>query len=86
MRHDPAAASLVIMLRGLRMYGMAQATADLIELGAPAFDAAIPILSQLRKAELAERGVRSIAYQTKIARFPESRGAQYSGYRHDDRS
>ncbi|MFT9366970.1 MAG: ATP-binding protein, partial [Gluconobacter sp.] len=37
MRHDPAAASLVIMLRGLRMYGMAQATADLIEQGAPAF-------------------------------------------------
>ncbi|GBQ74121.1 IS21-like element helper ATPase IstB [Acetobacter lovaniensis] len=70
MRHDPAAASLVVMLRGLRMYGMAQATADLIEQGAPAFGAAIPILSQLLKAELAEREVRSIAYQTKIARFP----------------
>ncbi|MCP1250126.1 IS21-like element helper ATPase IstB [Gluconobacter oxydans] len=70
MRHDPAAASLVVMLRGLRMYGMAQATADLIEQGAPAFGAAIPILSQLLKAELAEREVRSIAYQTKTARFP----------------
>ncbi|MPQ74605.1 ATP-binding protein, partial [Acetobacter senegalensis] len=54
MRHDPAAASLVVMLRGLRMYGMSQATADLIEQGAPAFEAAIPILSQLLKAELAE--------------------------------
>ena len=52
------------------MYGMAQATADLIEQGAPAFEAAIPILSQLLKAELAEREVRSIAYQTKTARFP----------------
>lgn len=70
MRHDPAAASLVVMLRGLRMYGMSQATADLIEQGAPAFEAAIPILSQLLKAELAEREVRSIAYQTKTARFP----------------
>ena len=49
------------------MYGMSQATADLIEQGAPAFEAAIPILSQLLKAELAEREVRSIAYQTKTA-------------------
>ncbi len=70
MRHDPAAASLVVMLRGLRMYGLSQATAALIEQGAPAFEAAIPILSQLLKAELAEREVRSIAYQTKTARFP----------------
>ena len=70
MRHDPASAAVVVMLRGLKMYGMAQAVADLIEQGAPAFDAAIPILSQLLKAELAEREVRSIAYQIKAARFP----------------
>ncbi|CAP57088.1 IS21-like element ISGdi17 family helper ATPase IstB [Gluconacetobacter diazotrophicus] len=70
MRHDPAAGALVVMLRGLRMYGMAQATAELTEQGAPAFEAAIPVLSQLLKAELAERKVRSIAYQTKTARFP----------------
>ncbi|ACI50442.1 IstB domain protein ATP-binding protein [Gluconacetobacter diazotrophicus PA1 5] len=70
MRHDPAAGALVVMLRGLRMYGMAQATAELTEQGAPAFEAAIPVLSQLLKAELAEREVRSIAYQTKTARFP----------------
>ena len=38
--------------------------------GAPAFEAAIPILSQLLKAELAEREVRSIAYHMKAARFP----------------
>ena len=61
MRHDPAAAAIVIMLRSLKMYGMAQAVEDLIEQGAPAFEAAIPILSQLLKAELAEREVRSIA-------------------------
>lgn len=43
---------------------------DLIEQGAPAFEAAIPMLSQLLKAELAEREVRSIAYHMKSARFP----------------
>ena len=70
MRHDPASAALVVMLRGLKMSGMAQAVGDLVEQGAPAFEAAIPTLSQLLKAELAEREVRSIACQTKTARFP----------------
>jgi DNA replication protein DnaC len=70
MRHDPASAAVVVMLRGLKMYGMAQAVGDLIEQGAPAFDAAVPILSQLLKAEVSEREVRSIAYQIKAARFP----------------
>lgn len=70
MRHDPASAAIVIMLRGLKMHGMAQAVGELMEQGAPAFNAAIPILSQLLKAETAEREVRSIAYQIKAARFP----------------
>ena len=70
MRHDPASAAVVIMLRGLKMYGMAQAVSDLIEQGAPAFETAVPIISQLLKAEMAEREVRSIAYQIKAARFP----------------
>jgi DNA replication protein DnaC len=70
MRHDPASAAIVIMLRGLKMYGMAQAVGELMEQGAPAFDAAVPILSQLLKAETAEREVRSISYQIKAARFP----------------
>jgi hypothetical protein len=70
MRHDPASAAIVVMLRSLKMYGMAQAVGELIEQGAPAFDAAVPILSQLLKAEMAEREVRSVAYQIKAARFP----------------
>ena len=70
MRHDPAAAAVMIMLRGLKMYGMAQAVGDLMEQGSPAFDGAVPILAQLLKAETAEREVRSIAYQIKAARFP----------------
>lgn len=43
---------------------------DLIEQGAPAIDAATPILSQMLKAEMAEREVRFIAYHMKAARFP----------------
>ena len=74
LRHDPASAAVVIMLRSLKMYGMAQAVADLAEQGAPAFDAAssysVPILSQPLKSEMAEREVRSIAYHIKAARFP----------------
>ena len=70
MRHDPASAAIVVMLRSLKMYGMAQAVGELIGAGAPAFDAAVPILSQLLKAEMAEREVRSVAYQIKAARFP----------------
>ena len=70
MGHDPASAAVVVMLRSLKMHGMAQAVSDLIEQGAPAFDTAVPILSQLLKAELAEREVRSIAYLIKAARFP----------------
>src|ERR1700728_4736186 len=73
MRHDPAAGALVIMLRSLKMRGMAQAVDELAQQGAPAFQAAIPILSQLLKAETAEREVRSMAYQLKIARFPAYR-------------
>ncbi len=41
MRHDPAEAAIVIMLRSLKMYGMAQAASELIEHWAPAFEAAI---------------------------------------------
>jgi hypothetical protein len=70
MRHDPAAAAIVVMLRSLKMYGMAQAAGELMEQGAPAYDSAVPILSQLLKAETAEREVRSVAYQIKAARFP----------------
>jgi DNA replication protein DnaC len=73
MRHDPATGAIIVMLRSLKMHGMAQAVTDLMEQGAPAFDAAVPILSQLLKAETAEREVRSVSYQLKIARFPAYR-------------
>ena len=73
MRHDPASGALVIMLRSLKMHGMAQAVDELTQQGSPAFEAAIPVLSQLLKAETAEREVRSMAYQLKAARFPAYR-------------
>lgn len=73
MRHDPAIAAIVIMLRELKMHGMAQAVSELADQGAPAFESAQPILSQLLKAETAEREVRSVAYQLKVARFPAYR-------------
>ncbi len=60
----------MVMLRSVRVYGMARAAGDLIEQGAPAFDTALPILSQMLKAEVAEREVRSIACRMKAARFP----------------
>ena len=52
------------------MYGMSQAADNLMEQGSPAFDAAVPILSQLLKAETDEREVRSVAHQIKAALFP----------------
>jgi DNA replication protein DnaC len=73
MRHNPASGAIVIMLRSLKMHGMAQAIGELTEQGSPAFEATIPILSQLLKAETAEREVRSVAYQLKTARFPAYR-------------
>ncbi|QIB36466.1 IS21-like element helper ATPase IstB [Ancylobacter pratisalsi] len=73
MRHNPASGAIVIMLRSLKMHGMAQAVSELTEQGAPAFEAVVPILSQLLKAEAAEREVRSRANQLKTARFPAYR-------------
>jgi hypothetical protein len=75
MRHDPASAAIVVKLRSLKMYGMAGAVSDLIEQGTPAFEAAVPILSQLLKAEMTERDVRSIAYHIKAARVPSLQGS-----------
>src|ERR1019366_7297627 len=51
---------------GLEGFGVA----DLMEQGSPAFEAAMPILSQMLKAETTERDVRSVANRIKAARFP----------------
>jgi hypothetical protein len=50
MRHNPAAGAVVIMLRSLKMPGTAQAVGEPTEQGS-----AVPIPSQLLKAETADR-------------------------------
>jgi hypothetical protein len=75
MRHNPASGAIVIMLRQLKMHGMAQAVGELTEQGSPAFEAAIPILSQLLKAETAgTRGAldRLSAQDRTLSRLPRS--------------
>ena len=61
---------MVTTLKSLKLFGMAQAVADLASQGSPAYQHAEEILGNLLKAELAEREVRSVAYQLRIARFP----------------
>ena len=61
--------AMITTLRSLKLFGMAHAVAELGEQGGPAFHAAQGMLSDLLKAEIAEREVRSVAYQMKIARL-----------------
>ena len=61
------------LLKSLKLHGMAQALGELAEQDSPAYKAAAPVLGGLLKAELAEREVRSLAYQMKAARFPAYR-------------
>lgn len=57
----------------LKLYGMANSVLELSQQAGPAYHSALPILTALVKAEVAEREVRSIAYQMKLARFPTYR-------------
>jgi len=67
------AEALVTTMKSLKLHGMAQAVADLAAQQGPAFKQAERVLSDLIKAEVAEREVRSIQYQLKAARFPAYR-------------
>jgi DNA replication protein DnaC len=62
--------AMVKTLRALKLFGMAQAVEELAAQGSPAYHQAEAILANLLKAEVAERDVRSVNYQMKIARFP----------------
>lgn len=64
---------LLLTLKQLKLYGMAQSIDELASQASPAYSHAEPILRQLLKAEVAEREVRSIQYQMKVARFPAYR-------------
>lgn len=65
--------SLVATLKTLKCYGMAAAVTELDEQQSPAYRDAVPVLETLLKAEVAERDVRSINYQMKVAKFPAYR-------------
>lgn len=65
--------AMVMNLKSLKLLGMASAVAELAEQGAPAYHQSTGLLDQLIKAEVADREVRSINYQMKIARFPAHR-------------
>jgi len=64
---------VVANLKSLKLFGMAGAVAELAAQGAPAYHQSTGLLDQLIKAEVADREVRSINYQMKIARFPAHR-------------
>ena len=65
--------ALISTLKSLKLYGMAQAVDEFAQQSAPAFSKTEPMLNTLLKAEVAEREVRSINYQMKVARFPAHR-------------
>jgi DNA replication protein DnaC len=66
MQHE----AMVTLLKSIKLYGMAQAVDELASQASPAYQGAQELLGTLLKAEMAEREVRSIAYQMKAARFP----------------
>lgn len=69
MQHE----AMITALKSLKLFGMAQAVDELAKQGAPAYQSAQTLLGSLLKAETAERDVRSVAYQMKVARFPTYR-------------
>ena len=68
-----SANAVVTTLKAMKLHGMAGAVAELAEQGSPAFRQSGDLLDKLIKAEVAEREVRSINYQMKIAKFPAHR-------------
>jgi DNA replication protein DnaC len=68
-----SAEAVVKTLKSMKLHGMAAAVAELAEQGAPAYRQSSELLDKLIKAEVAERQVRSINYQMKVARFPAHR-------------
>ncbi len=57
-------------LKALKLFGMVDAIASLSEQSSPVYQKALPLLEILLDAEEAERLVRSIKYQMKVAKFP----------------
>ena len=62
--------AMILKMKSLKLHGMAHSIGDLAEQGSSVYLQAVPLLEQLLKAEVAEREVRSIQCQMKIAPFP----------------
>ena len=62
--------TMVTTLKSLKLFGMAGSVADMAAQSSPAYQQAVPVLESLLKAEVAERDVRSINYQMKVAKLP----------------
>ena len=72
--HRPTQRDIQVELKGLRLSGMAMAWADLVEQGGNAeLHASRWLIEHLLQAEAVNRHMRSIAHQTKAARFPVHR-------------
>ncbi len=65
--------ALLSTLKSLKLHGIVSSIVELSSQDSPAYRQALPILETLLKAEVADREVRSIAYQMKSARFPAYR-------------
>ena len=65
--------AMITTLKSLKLFGMADTVATMTTQASPAYQQALPILENLLKAEVAEREVRSVSYQMKVARFPAYR-------------
>jgi DNA replication protein DnaC len=65
--------AMITTFKTLKLFGMADTIAELANQSSPTYQQALPILENLLKAEIAERDVRSIGYQMKVARFPAYR-------------
>ena len=65
--------AMIRSLKALKLYGMAQSISDLTDQFSPTFNQSVSLINTLIKAEVAEREVRSINYQMKVARFPAHR-------------
>ena len=65
--------AMITTLKSLKLFGMADAIETLSAQSSPAYQQAMPVLESLLKAEVAEREVRSINYQMKVARLPAYR-------------
>lgn len=74
--------ALIGQLKALKLYGMAHALADFAEQDSPAYQVSTVMLDRLLKAELAEREVRSVAYQLKTAKFPAYRDLSGFEFQH----